>query len=133
MQNAKFAPGFRISLIDVGVLGLGCVLVGASAAFNTLWSIIIGLVVIHFFLFCNVFRIARSLELLWATVFLTFATATELWGVPGWLTTVFVTVSVIIAEMSKPSYHGIGWQRINPLLPEWWEKNAPQARKSEQA
>ena len=29
-----------------------------------------GMVVIHFFLFCNVFKVPRKLELLWAAVFL---------------------------------------------------------------
>jgi hypothetical protein len=28
---------------------------------------------------------------------------------------------VVIVEMRKPSYHGVGWQRINPGLPAWWD------------
>ena len=34
-----------------------------------------------------------------------------------------VTVVLAIVDMSRPSYHGIFWQRLNPGLPQWWEAN----------
>ncbi|MEI8368878.1 MAG: hypothetical protein WCJ31_10655, partial [Planctomycetia bacterium] len=75
------------------------------------WGLAIGLPVVHFFLFCNVFRISRPLELLWAGVFLILAALTVVWGAPGWVATVvvsvFVACAVVIAEMCKPSYHGV--------------------------
>jgi hypothetical protein len=83
-------------------------------------------------LFCNVFRVARPLELLWADVFVVLAGATILWGVPGWWSTTLGSVCVaalaIAVEMRKPSYHGVGWQRINPDLRAWW--NAHEAQKA---
>jgi hypothetical protein len=38
---------------------------------------------------------------------------------------------VVVAEMLKPSYHGVGWQRINPRLPEWWAENGPATENAE--
>jgi hypothetical protein len=42
---------------------------------------------------------------------------------PGWSATVAVslvaTVAVVVVEMRKRSYHGIGWRRINPGVPDW--------------
>ena len=119
-----FAPGFRLSLRDVIVI-----LIGAAAAFTLFgiepwWSFIVVFVVAHFFLFCNVVRMARPLELAWAATFLALASATLLTETPGWPITaaisLAVTVLVVVLQMRKPSYHGFGWQRINPGLREWW-------------
>jgi len=69
---------------------------------------------------------------LWAGVFLILAALTVVWGAPGWLATVvvsvFVACAVVVAEMCKPSYHGVVWQRINPHLREWWEQRGPRAQ-----
>ncbi|MGL4419229.1 MAG: hypothetical protein ACRCZF_01065, partial [Gemmataceae bacterium] len=67
------------------------------------------------------FRVSRPLELLWAGAFIALAAATTLCGVPGWWATalgsVLVAAAVVAAEMRRPSYHGVGWRRINPGLP----------------
>jgi hypothetical protein len=77
-----------------------------------------------FRLFCNIFRISRRLEMLWACVFIILVLGTVTLGVPAWPVTVSsclaVTVVVVTIEMRKPSYHGVLWQRINPELPNWW-------------
>lgn len=82
-------------------------------------------VLAHFFLFCNVFRLARPLELVWAAVFVALAAGTLAIDIPGWPATaaisLCVTVVVIPLEMRKLSYHGVGWERINPGLRSWWE------------
>ena len=125
MAASNFAPGFRLSSLDVFVLVGGTV--GVTVLFTVMWwySLVVGLVLAHFFLFCNVFRVSRPLELLWASVFVVLAGATILWGLPGWWATaigaVCVAALVVAMEMSKPSYHGVGWRRINPGLPAWWE------------
>jgi hypothetical protein len=68
---------------------------------------------------------ARPLELAWAGVFVVLAGTTIALETPGWWVTalgsLLVTVIVVVVEMRKPSYHGVGWQRINPALPAWWE------------
>jgi hypothetical protein len=91
-------------------------------------SFVVLFVVGHFFLFCNVFRIARGLELTWGGLFVALATATLASGYPGWYATsaisIAMTTAVIAFEMRKPSYHGVFWQRVNPQLPEWWRANS---------
>jgi hypothetical protein len=126
-RNAKhtFAPGFRLSLLDVIILVVGVATAFALAKAVWWWGFVVGFVLGHFFLFCNVVRMARPLELAWTGVFVTLAAATVALDVPGWPVTVSVslvaTVVVVVVEIRKPSYHGLGWQWINPGLPAWWE------------
>jgi hypothetical protein len=121
-----FAPGFRISLLDAVVLIGG--IIGAFVISSYAWwaGMVIGFVVGHFFLFCNVFRIARKPELIWAAVFIVLIGATVLTGMPGWIVafsvSFIVAVLLIYLEMQKCSYHGIFWSKINPGLREWWEE-----------
>lgn len=125
-SDTSFKPGSRLSLFDVVVLIAG--MIGAFVVGTQVWwaGLVIGFVVGHFFLFCNVFRIARKPELIWAAVFTVLTGSTVLTGMPGWIATFalsfFVAVVLIYLETKKPHYHGIGWQRINPGLREWWEK-----------
>jgi len=132
MAQPEFKPGFRLSKLDVGVLVFGTI--GAVAAWPLVWWIgfVIAFVVAHFFLFCNVVRMARPLELIWAATFVMLAGATVMFETPGW--TVAITGSLVVTalcvcvEMRKPSYHGIAWRRLNPMLPQWWNDHV--ARKS---
>ena len=125
--DSTFKPGFRISLFDVVMLIAG--MIGAVVAGSQVWwaGLVIGFVVGHFFLFCNVFRIARKPELIWAAVFVVLTSSTVLTQMPGWTVTFIlsflVAVVLIYLETKKPHYHGIGWQRINPGLREWWNTN----------
>lgn len=125
--NAKpaFAPGFRLSALDVFILAIGGVAALALAMVVWWWGFVVGFVLGHFFLFCNVVRLARPLELAWAGVFLALAAGTVALGVPGWPVTASVslvaTVVVVRVEMRKPSYHGLAWQWINPGLSAWGE------------
>ena len=125
MKQAAFAPGFRLSKVDVFVLVGGTMGASVLSMYGWWWGFILAFVLAHFFLFCNIARIARPLELIWAGVFISLAGTTIAFEMPGWLVTVpvslFVTVVVVVVEMRKPSYHGVGWQWINPGLPEWWK------------
>ncbi|HKS16915.1 MAG TPA: hypothetical protein VJU16_06355 [Planctomycetota bacterium] len=124
MNERLFAPGFRLSAFDVLILVGGT---GAAIALATvhLWTgLAVGFVVAHFFLFCNVLRMSRRLELIWAAVFTALAVGAGL----AWLSWKFVfpislavTLVLAVTELRLPSYHGVGWKRINPRLPEWWE------------
>jgi hypothetical protein len=124
MPDKKFAPGFRMSATDAAVIlagGMG----SYFAAARTPWIVVIW-VIGHFFLFCNVFRIDRTPELIWSAAFLALFGCTLLTGIPGLGGTValslMVTVAVIVRETRKPSYHGVGWSRWNPDLPAWWDR-----------
>jgi hypothetical protein len=121
----EFSPGFRFSKLDAAILFVG-LFVSADTAAIMFWpGMAIGFVVAHFFLFCNIVRMERSSELIWAAVFVALAAATILTGRPGWPTTfaisLVVTVVLVIFEMRKPSYHGVFWRRVNPNLRQWWE------------
>src|ERR1022692_2647369 len=111
MQHANFAPGFRLSLTDVLMLVVGTI--GALAlGFITWWGgFVVGFVLAHFFLFCNVFRLARPLELAWSGAFVLLAVGTVALEFPGWIITasisLCISILVIVVEMRKPSYHGI--------------------------
>ena len=125
MDAPRFQPGFRLSAFDVAVLIVG----GAAAAYVTTihpWTgVLIGFVVLHFFLFCNVLRMSRPLELAWAAAFAGLSAAAALLGTPSWPVVVgvstAVTVVLALIEIRRPSYHGVGWRTLNPGLPEWWE------------
>jgi hypothetical protein len=126
MPAREFQPGFRLSALDIGVLIIGAicsVLVGSQVP---VLGVAIAFVVGHFFLFCNVIRLARPLELAWAAFFATIGGLTALTGYPGWPATfaasLVATLFVLAIQMRMPSYHGVLWQRVNPQLPEWWAK-----------
>ncbi len=114
MGRAGFAPGFRLSSVDVIVLAAGTVAAIALATVTWWWGFVVAFVLAHFFLFCNIVRMARPLELAWAAVFVVPAGATVALDTPGWLVTAAVsltaTVIVVVAELRKPSYHGVGWR-----------------------
>ena len=84
-------------------------LVAGAVATVTLWQTIwwlgfvIALVVGHFFLFCNVFRVARPLELARAAVFLASTYPTIAFGSPGWPASIVISLTtsfaVIVLEM----------------------------------
>jgi hypothetical protein len=123
-----FKPGFRLSVVDVLVLILG--LIFSIIAGSQVWwlGVVIGFVVGHFFLFCNLFRISRKPELIWAAVFTCLTASTIILGQPDWIVTFSVSLLValvlIYIETRRPHYHGIGWQRFNPGLFEWWENQS---------
>ncbi len=124
MKEMQFKPGFRLSRSDVAILVIGAV--GTLLAGSVEWyaGFVVGFVVGHFFLFCNVFRVSRMPELAWAVIFASLAAATIWFGRPGWFATISVsllaTATVIFLELRKPSYHGVMWQRVNPGLEQWW-------------
>jgi hypothetical protein len=136
---ASFRPGFRFLATDVVMFLAAGAFAKWAVDHDGLWlAKATAFVVGNFFLFCNVFRIARSLELIWTIVFLLLAAARLRMGALEWSTIYMIsgalTVALIVIEMRKPSYHGVGWETINPGLREWWLKDkaagglVPQAR-----
>lgn len=127
MSQPVFSPGFRFSLRDAVVLAFSAVL-SAVVQMSDLWiGIAIAFVVLHFFLFCNVLRITRPPELVWAAVFSGLVICSTLWGIPSWPTvfaaSLLVTVIIVFIEVRRASYHGACWRKINPGLPQWWQNN----------
>ncbi|MDF1660346.1 MAG: hypothetical protein P1V97_01140 [Planctomycetota bacterium] len=103
--------GFRFSMVDAIAIAI-CVVstvylypqIGADAL---LFSVVLG----HFFLFCNVFRVRRNYELIWAALFLVNFVAWRLTGPVDWAAILScqtpATLIAIIAEIRSPEYHGI--------------------------
>ena len=127
MGTSTFSPGFRLSSFDVVILVAG--LIGALLLGAQIWwaGLIIGFVALHFFLFCNIFRISRVPELIWAVAFVVLAGLTILTDFPGWLATSVIAIALssflIWRETKKPDYHGVCWEKWNPSLPSWWESH----------
>ena len=115
--------GFRCSWGDT------LVLVASVPATWWLWSSVgpiagaVPFAVGHFFLFCNVFRIHRRKELLWAGCCLVNVSAWMLNERCDWALILAVqsplTVALIAWEMRGPLYHGVWARRINPRLADY--------------
>lgn len=109
---------FRFSATDAVVLVVGIAATIALWQYASEMSLLVPLVLVHFFLFCNVFRVARRYELVWAAVFVVNLLAWQAAGRFTWtgilLVQTPVTLGVIALEMRSGRYHGVGWRRINP-------------------
>ncbi len=126
---ADFRPGFRFARLDAVAL---VVIGGAAIAVAFRWPLagaVAGFVLGHFFLFCNVFRIRRVPELIWAGGFLVMAGHAMISDRPDWywpqafLLSLVMAAGLIGREMRHPGYHGVWWRTLNPDLREWWEKS----------
>lgn len=125
--HAKFRPGFRLSVFDFVFLGLGAVAAYFAFMLRSLPAAIPAYVIFTFFLYCNVFRIRRTPELIWAASFTLTALASFYFQQPSWLFVfaagIALTIVLIVIEMRHPSYHGVFWRFVNPHLPAWWEQH----------
>lgn len=115
--------GFRFSPLDAAVL-VGAVAVTIAGYDATAgFSMLLLFVVLHFFLFCNVFRIRRKPELIWAGTFLTNGLFWILIGQMNVITVslsqCFVTIFLILREIRLPCYHGVFARTINPRLDDY--------------
>ena len=123
-SELKFQPGFRLSEFDIGFLMVGVCAAVLLARLDERLGLASLFVLAHFFLFCNVLRMSRSLELIWAAVFLLLAGSAFYFDFPSWNHTVavmlVVTLILIIVQILQPSYHGVFWRKINPNLEQWW-------------
>jgi lysylphosphatidylglycerol synthetase-like protein (DUF2156 family) len=124
MTVPAFRPGFRLSVSDVIILILGAVSSFLLHGMENPLGLIVFFTLAHFFLFCNVLRMRRRFELIWAALFLFFSVGSMLFHVPSQLATLLImlgiTVVLTVLQMRQPSYHGIFWRQINPDLPQWW-------------
>jgi hypothetical protein len=104
--------GVRLSLSDVFVIVLGIVTSVFLKKHNIeLWWIV-PVVLIHFFLFCNVFLLWRRWELIWAAFFV-LNVGTHLYLKKTGLVTPLliqapITLYFIIRQINSPFYKGLG-------------------------
>lgn len=116
--------GFRISVTDSVVLVLAAVSVVYLAPISEVLAFVIAMVVGHFFLFCNVVRLHRYLELTWGAIFIVNCFVWWMWledlrVLPVLAGQLPVTLLLVLLEVRSPRYHGIGARRINPRLDEF--------------
>ncbi len=109
--------------MDAGILAAAILLtLWLRREDHALWWIV-PMAVGHFFLFCNVFLVWRTWELLWAGGFLlnVFIHITQgnlsWWPACGWQ--IPLTLLVIVLQMRSPWYHGIFAERVNPRLQDY--------------
>jgi len=117
--------GFRFAVTDAAALvAFGLVATGLRWLGSELWWVV-AIVAGHFFLFCNVFRVIRSRELIWAALFVLNVGFWLLLRRLDWFTLLAcqlpVTVGVIAWEIRTTRYHGIFANRLNPALNDYLE------------
>ena len=124
-RTLKFQPGFRLSEMDVGIVMLGICSSVLLARLDERLGVASLFVLAHFFLFCNVLRMSRPLELIWAVLFVLLAGSTFYFGLPPWHYTLIamlvVTLILAFVQILQPSYHGVVWRKFNPNLKQWWD------------
>jgi len=117
--------GFRFSLTD-GIAISVCA-VGTFLAWKWIgeFAFVAPITLGHFFLFCNVFRVHRNYELIWAASFIInfsfWVLGTEAGSIPyGKLLAVQlpITALLITLEICSKRYHGIFYRRTNPHVEE---------------
>lgn len=72
---------------------------------------------------CNVFRLSRLPELVWAVAFTLLASCTHYYGTLDWQSIVAISVGVAAVQITrdtrKPGNHIVGSRTLNPGLQAW--------------
>jgi hypothetical protein len=126
---ARRTWGFRFSLTDAAALvAFGAVAAGLRRMDSSLWWLL-AIAAGHFFLFCNVFRVVRRRELIWAALLVLNVGSWLLWGRLDWFHVLAcqlpLSVGVIAWEIKASRYHGIFAGRLNPALNDYLEGRIP--------
>lgn len=115
--------GFRFSILDGFVLAVAFLVSYLGFKSTNGLSLLLLFVVLHFFLFCNVFRIRRKPELIWAATFVANCIFWTVTGnvdlIPISLCQLPITVLLIVLELRLPCYHGVLARRINARLEDY--------------
>ena len=107
-------PGFRFSIADA------CFIFTGILATILLWyycrsiMFLCPMVICHFFLFCNVFRIGQKLEYIWSIIFVVNVLFWLNMAALEWyniiLTQSAITLTVIVIAIFRDDYHGVGYK-----------------------
>jgi len=121
--------GFRFSLIDSVALGVFALTAFALHRFGSTLSWVVAIVAAHFFLFCNIFRVVRRRELIWAGIFVLNTLFWVLLARLDWFNVLAcqlpVSAGVIAWEIRATRYHGVLADRLNPALEDYIEGRIP--------
>lgn len=120
----EFRPGFRFAPSDAVVLLAGAVGTTLAWRVDPWLGIAVLLPVVMFFVFCNVVRMVRRLELVWAATYVAGCLARQGLGWPSWpwlvVGSVVLAAALVVMQLRRADYHGVGWRACNPQLPAWW-------------
>jgi len=123
-----FNPGFRFSVLDGVIIATALLGTWYLLPYSWLLSVIVLFVVAHFFLFCNIVRMSRIPELIWASIFVLLTIASISLNLISWhiaaSLSLLSTAVLVLREIRQPFYHGVLWKRLNPDLPDWFEANS---------
>jgi len=121
--------GFRFSFVDAVALASFGVTVAALHRFGSSMAWVVAVVAAHFFLFCNIFRVVRRRELIWAGIFVLNVGFWLLLGRLDWFNVLAcqlpVSAGVIAWEIRATRYHGVLADRLNPALEDYIEGRIP--------
>ncbi len=127
-----FRPGFRMAPTDAAVLIAGAVGAALAARVELAFGVALLLPVAMFFVFCNVVRMVRRLELVWAFAYAAGCVARSQWGWPTWpwlvVGSLVLALLLVGVQLRRADYHGVAWQRFNPSLPAWWAEHVARSR-----
>ena len=116
-QGRPRTCGMRFSVVDALAIVVAAVGTALLWPLSPELAILVPFTLGHFFLFCNVFRVRRLPELVWAGVFLLNAGAWLLNGSFSWLGVCAVqlplTAFLLWRETRMPWYHGVMCRRWN--------------------
>lgn len=116
-------------MTDAVVLLLFGIAIALLHRFGSSLSWIVAIVAGHFFLFCNVFRVVRRRELIWAAAFVMNVGLWLLLGELDWFKVLAcqlpLTVGLIAWEIRAARYHGIFASRLNRRLADYVEGRTP--------
>ncbi len=116
-QASAKKPGFRFWWLDAVLIVLCTFLTWVMWDLLGWFSLVFSVTLGHFFLFCNVFRIRRTYELVWAAIYLANIFYWVFLREFSWLGILTlqtpVTVVLIALEVGSPRYHGIFCGRLS--------------------
>lgn len=109
-------PGFSLSRTDAAILAACAPATWALWQFVGSFALICPVVLGHFFLFCNVFRVGSRREMLWTLAFIVNVAACQLTLTFSWtrllLTQTPLTLAIILTTLFSRNYHGLGYSRF---------------------
>ena len=114
-----------MSFFDAMVLLVAAVATGVLLPWLGVIAWLFVIVAGHFFLFCNVFRIQRVFELVWAGLFVLNVSVWYVMDLLDWWLVLAVqtpvTITFVAMSFSKKDYHGVFWRyaphprRVEPV------------------
>lgn len=108
--------GFRFSAMDLAIMLTGVVATCACWTIVGPYALLIPFVLLHFFLFCNVFRVGGERSLIWVGTFLLnvfFSLPPRPLTIPIAIQ-LMITIALVAHCVCGKNYHGFACSVINP-------------------